>query len=123
MSDGLRHVFGFIFRNPINIICLLGLAFCAFQAYVAKVSPFMYEMIMFGIVGVWVLLFLAKNFFRFILVLLVAGGVAYGWFYYTNRDKAACEAKGGFWNANTMTCEEKVPFLERLRKMFNNSEK
>ncbi|MCQ2741191.1 MAG: hypothetical protein MJ210_03645, partial [Alphaproteobacteria bacterium] len=96
MSEKIRQFFREIFCNPINILSLLGLAFCAYQAYFAKTSPSMYEMIMVGIVVAWALLFLIRNFFKLVFILLAVAGLAYGWYYYTNRDKAACEEKGGF---------------------------
>ena len=70
MSDGtlgpIRRFVGFILRNPINILCVLALGFCVFEAYVAKNNVTMYQMIMVGIVGVWLFLFIAKSFFRII---------------------------------------------------------
>ena len=126
MSEGLnpiRRFISFILRNPINILCVLALGFCAFEAYILKNDTTLYQMIMVGIVAVWVFLFIAKSFFRIVVLLLIAGAIACGWFYYTGRDKAACEEKGGFWNKNTMTCEEKVPLLDRIGKLLKNIEK
>ena len=126
MSEGLspiRRFIGFVLRNPLNILCVLALGFCAFEAYVLQNDTTLYQMIMIGIVAVWVFVFIAKSFFRIVVLLLIAGAIACGWFYYTGRDKAACEEKGGFWNKNTMTCEEKVPLLDRIGKLLKNIEK
>ena len=55
-----------------------------------------------------------------LLLILFVGALVGGWLYYTGKDQAACEEKGGFWNKNTMTCEEKVPFLKQVGKLFEN---
>ena len=127
MSDGTlspgRRLIKFIFRNPFNILCALALVFCAFEAYVAQNDVTMYKMIMLGIVALWLFLFIAKSFFRIVVLLVIVGAIAGGWFYFMGRDKAACEEKGGFWNKNTMTCEEKIPLLDKISKFFKNIEK
>ena len=127
MSDGtltpVRRFISFILRNPINILCVLALSFCAFEAYIAKTDVAMYKMIMFSIVAVWLFLFIAKSFFRIIVLFVIVGAIAGGWFYFMGRDKAACEEKGGFWNKNTMTCEEKIPLLDKIGKLLKNIEK
>lgn len=113
-----NRLLGFVFRNPISLICLGAVAYCAVQAYVLNNSPFMYKAVMAGIVVFWLFLFIAKNMLKLFVLLLLLAGIAYGWFYFTGRDQKACEEKGGFWNKNTMTCEEKVSFWKQAQKFF-----
>lgn len=117
-SSWLSGALGFIFRNPVSLICLGGLIYCAVQAYALNNSPFMHKAAMAGIAVFWLFLFIARNMFKLLILLLVGGGIAYGWFYFSERDKKACEESGGFWNKNTMTCEEKVSWWSKAQKFF-----
>lgn len=117
-SSWLSGFLGFVFRNPISLICLGALAYCAVQAYILHHSPFMYKAVMAGIVVFWLFLFIAKNMLKLVVLLLIAAGIAYGWFYFTGQDKKTCEENGGFWNKNTMTCEEKVSWWAKAQKFF-----
>lgn len=118
-STWLNRILSFTFRNPISLICLVALAYCAVQVYILHNSPFIYKAAMMGIAGFWLFVFIAKNMFKFFLFLMVIAGLAYGWFYFTGRDQKICEENGGFWNKNTMTCEEKVSFWKQTQKFFN----
>lgn len=117
-SGWFGRFLGFVFSNPVSLICLGAIVYCAVQAYVLNNSPFMYKAAMAGVVVFWLFLFIAKNMFKLVVLLLIAGGIAFGWFYFTGRDKKACEESGGFWNKNTMTCEEKVSWWKQAQKFF-----
>lgn len=117
-SGWFGQIFGFMFRNPLSLICLAGIAYCALQTYVLNNSPFMHKAAMMGIAALWIILFIAKNMLKLFILLLIVGGLAYGWFYFEGRDKRACEENGGFWNKNTKTCEEKVSWWQQAQKML-----
>lgn len=119
-SNVFGRIFGFVFRNPINILCLSGIGYCAVQAYMLNNAPFMHKAAMLGIVGLWLFLFIAKNMLKLFVFLLIIGGLVYGWFYLTGKDQKACEDNGGFWNKNTLTCEEKVSWWQQVGKMLKS---
>ena len=120
MAEGkksfLRRLLGLIIRNPINTLCLLVVGYCVFQVYVLENDIATYNLIMFGVIGAWLVLFLARHLLKVIVLLIIIGGVVYGWLHFANKDKIACEEQGGFWNENTLNCEKKISFWEQLNK-------
>ncbi len=122
MAEGkksfLRRLLGLIIRNPINTLCLLVVGYCVFQVYVLENDIATYNLIMFGVIGAWLVLFLARHLLKVIVLLIIIGGVVYGWLHFANKDKIACEEQGGFWNENTLNCEKKISFWEQLNKKW-----
>ena len=114
----LRKLLGWTVRNPINVICLIVLGYCAIQIYILENDVVTHRVVMFGTVGAWIVLFLANHLLKVILLLVVVLGIAYGWFQFSNKDKIACEEQGGFWNENTLDCEKKISFWEQLNKKW-----
>ena len=126
MSDSkskLGSIIGFIFRNPINILALIVVLYSSFQIFVLDKPDFSYKIALAAAVGIWLLLFIAKHLLKILVLAVIIGAGAYAWYSFSSQDKIACEEKGGFWNENTLTCEEKVPFMQKLEKFFKTSAK
>ena len=117
------RVLGFIFRNPINILALIVILYSSFHIFILKSPDFAYKIALVCAVGIWLFLFVIRHFFKILLLVAIIGACFYGWHVLSSQDKIACEEKGGFWNKNTLTCEEKVPFMEKLEKFFKISMK
>ena len=113
-----RKFLGLIIHNPINALCLAVAIYCALQIYILENDVITHKIVMFGTVGAWIVLFLANHLLKVVLFLIIIGGIAYGWFLFTNKDKIACEEEGGFWNENTVICEEKISLWKKLNKKW-----
>ena len=74
-----------VILNPINTLCLIVSSYCALQIYILENDVMTHKIIMFGSIGVWIVLFLANHLLKVILLLVVAGGIAYGWFHFSNK--------------------------------------
>ena len=103
--------------SPVNTLFILALAYYAFQIYILGNSPLLNKAIMFGIAGLWILWFAAKNLLKLLLFLALAGVAIYGYYSYATRDIRQCEANGGVWNKERKTCEEKTGWLHELQKL------
>lgn len=114
----LRKLFGLVIRNPFNALCSVVTIYCVLQIYILKNDIVTHKIVMFGAVGAWIVLFLANHLLKVILLLIIIGSIAYGWFHFTNKDKIVCEEDGGFWNENTLSCEEKISLWEKLNKKW-----
>ena len=123
MAEKFKALFGFILRNPINILAIVILGYCIVQLYVLGNTSIGIKATMFATAAIWIVLFVAKNLLKILILLVIAGGLFYVYHSYASRDKIACEESGGFWNENTLSCDEKTGFWERLNKMFEISKK
>lgn len=106
-------------KSPVNSLLVLALLYFGFQAYVLGHNPLINKGIMIGLVLLWLLWFIARNMLKLFLLLALAGGIAYGWYAFSQRKIAACENAGKVWNEEKQACEEKKTLTEKLERLWN----
>ncbi len=116
-SGLLKRLLKACLRSPVNFLFSCAVVYCALQAYVLAPS-LINKMILLGVVGLWMIWFLAKHLIVLLVVLALLGGGAYVYYELTGREARKCEENGGFWNKNTQTCEEKVSLFDKVKKLF-----
>lgn len=106
-------------KSPINSIFVISVIYCVVQAFVF--SPTFYnKVLLFAVVCLWVFWFLAKQIFIVLILLglLCSGGYLY--YEYTHKEIRECEEAGRYWNSETKTCEENVPFMEKAKRFIKS---
>lgn len=109
-----------ILKSPIRSIFVVALMYFGAQAFVFS-QTLTDKIAFFAVIGVWILFFVAKQMFFFLTLLCLLGGGAYLYYDYTHREAKQCEQEGGYWNANTQTCEEKKSSWERLKAFWDKN--
>ena len=110
-----------IIKSPINSIFIIALLYFGMQAFMFS-QTLSDKVAFFAVIGVWVLFFIAKQIFLFLIILLLLGGGAYLYYDYTHHEAKQCEQNGGYWNSNTQTCEEKKSSWERLKAFWERNQ-
>lgn len=113
-----RRLLRICLKSPVNILLALAILYYAAQVYVLGINPVYNKMIMFGLMGLWLLWLLARSLFKLILLLIVAGGLAYGWYWYSTREIRACEEAGRVWNKEKNVCEDKKTILQKAEELL-----
>ena len=119
----LKQILIWPIHHPITAICLFAIIYFGFQAYVFDNNPAMNKLIMLAILVAWIVLFILKHLLVLLLLVILAGGVFYAYYQYTNRPRIECEEKGGIWNETTQTCEEKKGIMAEIQKVINKYKK
>ena len=119
----LKKILIWPLHHPLIAICLLGLLYFGFQAYILGNNPVLNKLIMLAIITAWLILFILKHMMVLILLLLFTGGIFYAYYQYTNRPRIECEEKGGVWNEENQTCEEKKGIMAEIQKVINKYKK
>ena len=105
--------------SPVTVILLGAAAYYGARAYLLDIEPWRSKVLMFAALGLWVLWLVFKNLIKFLLLLAVVGAIGYGYYRYVNRDEIACKEAGRVWNEEKQICEDKLTFMEKLEKMWN----
>ncbi len=105
--------------SPVTLIFIVLILYYGMRAYVLEIDPWRSKVLMFAVTGLWVLWLVFKNLIKFLLLAAVAAAVFYGYYQYENRDKIACQEAGKEWNEEKKICEDKLTFMEKLEKMWN----
>ena len=108
-----------VVTSPVTVILLGAAAYYGARAYLLDIEPWRSKVLMFAALGLWVLWLVFKNLIKFLLLLAVVGAIAYGYYRYVNRDEIACKEAGRVWNEEKQICEDKLTFMEKLEKMWN----
>lgn len=109
-----------LINSPIRSIFILALLYFGVQAFVFS-QTLADKIAFFAVIGVWILFFVAKQIFLFLVLVCLLGGGAYLYYDYTHREAKQCEQNGGYWNNNTQTCEEKKSSWERLKAFWERN--
>ena len=110
-------------KSPLTFVCVMALLYFGFQTYVLENSPEMNKLVMLAIISAWIILFILKHLLVLIILLIVAVGIFYAYYQYTNRPRIECEEKGGIWLEETQTCEEKKGIMAEIQKAINKGKK
>ena len=115
----------FITKYLSHFIFAVAAGYFALLACVAEQDPTLNKMILFIILGLWILWIFAKSFLKILAaVVLVAGMIAAG-YYVLNADEIECKRSGREWNKELQVCENKKTLAEKaegfLRKFFKGS--
>ena len=105
-------------KAPVTIFFLSLLGYFAFQTYILDNSPFTNKIIMFCLLILWVICFLARHMIKVLIIVCIVGAIAYAYYTHTQQQIEACEASGGVWNKQTQTCEEKKSFLDQIKEFW-----
>ena len=108
-----------VVTSPVTVILLGVVAYYGARAYLLDIEPCRSKVMMFAALGLWVFCIVFKNLIKFLLLLAVVGAIAYGYYRYVNRDEIACKEAGRVWNEEKQICEDKLTFMEKLEKMWN----
>ena len=108
-----------VVTSPVTVILLGAAAYYGARAYLLDIEPWRSKVLMFAALGLWVLWLVFKNLIKFLLLLAVVGAIGYGYYRYVNRDEIACKEAGRVWNEEKQICEDKLTFMEKLEKMWN----
>ena len=108
-----------VVTSPVTVIFLGAAAYYGARAYLLDIEPWRSKVLMFAALGLWVLWLVFKNLIKFLLLLAVVGAIGYGYYRYVNRDEIACKEAGRVWNEEKQICEDKLTFMEKLEKMWN----
>ena len=109
-----------VLKSPVNTIFLAAMLYYAFLGFVVQNNPLADRLVFFAVVGLWLLWLLAKNVFKLILLAVVIAACAYGYYAYTHKAIAECEASGGEWNKETKKCEAKRSWWEKAMKLWDD---
>ena len=122
-SNWLKKILLWPLKSPISAICLAGILYFGFKAYILQANPDLNKLIALAFAVAWVILFILKHLLILILLIALTGGIFYAYYQYTNRPRIECEEKGGIWNDETKTCEEKIGFMAEVQKVINKYKK
>ncbi len=122
-NSKLKKVLSWLIHNPLTALCLLGVLYFGFQAYILNNNPALNKLIVLAIITAWFILFILKHFIVLIVIFLLSGAVFYAYYQYTNRPRIECEEKGGVWHEDSKTCEEKKGIMAEIQKAINKYKK
>jgi len=119
----LKKILLWPFKSPISAICLAGILYFGFKAYILQADPDLNKLIVLAFIAAWIILFILKHLIILLLLIILAGGIFYAYYQYTNRPRIECEEKGGIWNDESKTCEEKTGLMAEVQKVINKYKK
>ncbi|MBE6453072.1 MAG: hypothetical protein E7012_06260 [Alphaproteobacteria bacterium] len=119
----LKRIFIWPLHHPLTALCLLAIIYFAFQAYILDNNPAMNKLVIVAIIVAWGILFILKHLIVLIMLVLLGCGIFYAYYQYTNRPRIECEEKGGIWNEDSQTCEEKSGIMAEFQKFINKCKK
>ena len=109
--------------SPVSVLAIVLLAYYGFLAFVLEKDAFLNKTIMLGIVFLWGVWFFLKNIIKILLIVVIIGCGAYGWYRYANMDRIKCEENGREWNETTKTCEDKLTFCQEIQNKWEKFKK
>ena len=102
-----------VLLSPVNITFAIVAVYFGMKAYSWEPS-FTNQIIFFAVLGLWAFWIIARYMVILFVILALAGGGYYMYYQYSTREIRACEEKGGVWNKETKTCEEKVTLVNKV---------
>ena len=78
-------------KAPVTIFFLSLLGYFAFQTYILDNSPFTNKIIIFCLLILWVIWFLARHMIKVLIIVCIVGAIAYAYYTHTQQQiKAGC---------------------------------
>ncbi len=115
-----KRILSLIFKSPVSLLFIGAILWFLAKIYIIGQDTLLNKAYLIGICGLWIFWFVAKSFFKILLLILFAAGLFLGYYYLTNYNEITCKNNGGYWNSELTVCEEKLNMWQQIQKWWKN---